>query len=122
MGNTTIPSKTERYTIIQRITFLFCHLIHFRDSKVNLIRRAFIERLYIGQVWSVALVACEILNFFNVILQAYITNMFLNDRFFELGVNILKYGYEASVDELEVVFPKVSANRFRFWYVLALWM
>lgn len=66
------------------------------------------DRLYIGQMWSIGLILCETLNFFNVILQVYITEKFLNGRFLELGVNILKYGYEASVDELEVVFPKVS--------------
>lgn len=66
------------------------------------------ERLYIGQSWSRGLVFCEILNFLNIILQIWITNEFLNGRFFELGVNITKYGYEASVDELEIVFPKVS--------------
>lgn len=66
------------------------------------------ERLYIGQSWSRGLILCEVLNFLNVILQVYITNKFLNDRFLGLGVNIVKYGYEASVDELEVVFPKVS--------------
>lgn len=69
------------------------------------------ERLYIGQSWSRGLILCECLNFLNVILQVYITNKFLNGRFLELGVNLMKYGYKASVDELEVVFPKVSANR-----------
>lgn len=66
------------------------------------------ERLYIGQSWSRGLIFCEILNLLNVILQVWITNEFLNRRFLELGVNILKHGYEASVDELEIVFPKVS--------------
>lgn len=69
------------------------------------------ERLYIGQSWSRGLVFCEILNFLNVPLQIWIINEFLNGRFLELGVNITKYGYEASVDELEIVFPKVSYLR-----------
>lgn len=66
------------------------------------------ERLYIGQSWSRGLIFCEILNFCNVILQTYIINRFLNYRFLELGIKIVKYGYDDSVDELEVVFPKVS--------------
>lgn len=65
------------------------------------------ERFYIGH-WSVGLIFCEILNFLNIILQIYVTNKFLNGRFLDLGISIWKYGYEASVDVLEIVFPKVS--------------
>lgn len=66
------------------------------------------ERLYIGRSWSAGFIFCEFLNLLNVLLQVYVTNEFLNGRFLELGLKIVENGFGSSVDELDVVFPKVS--------------
>lgn len=68
------------------------------------------ERLYIGRSWSQGLIFCELLNLFNVLLQAYLTNMFLGGRFVNLGVDMVLNGTESSVDILDIVFPKVSVR------------
>lgn len=89
----------------------FCSLEKFacsREDKIKIIRRAFIDRLYISGSWSLNLVLCESLNFVNVIFQIYITNKFLSGQFMSLGADVWNEGLESSVDPLDEVFPKVS--------------
>ncbi|XP_066245314.1 innexin inx7 [Euwallacea similis] len=83
-----------------------------KEKKIEIIRKAFIDRLYISGSWSLNLVFCESLNFFNVILQIYITNEFLSGQFLHLGSDVWKRGLESSVDPLDEVFPKVTKCTF----------
>ncbi|KAF7284330.1 hypothetical protein GWI33_022313 [Rhynchophorus ferrugineus] len=83
-----------------------------KKDKIKVIKNVFLKRLYISGQWSMGLIICEILNFFNVILQIYITNKFLNGQFMNLGVDVVKEGLESSVDPLDEVFPKVTKCTF----------
>lgn len=83
-----------------------------KEDKIKIIRRAFIDRLYISRSWSLNLVLCESLNFVNVILQIYITDKFLSGQFMSLGADVWKEGLESSVDPLDEVFPKVTKCTF----------
>lgn len=74
------------------------------------IRKAFIDRLVFNKSWSIWLVTCEILNVFNVILQFYIIDVFLDHQFVNLGGKVIEDGLESSVTVLDEVFPKVSVN------------
>lgn len=92
--NQTIPSKQEK------------------DEKINIIKKAFLQRVYISGHWSMNLILCEFLNFGNVLLQIYITNKFLNGDFLSLGADVIREGLESSVDPLDEVFPKVTKCTF----------
>jgi hypothetical protein len=72
------------------------------------IREAFIKRIYFNKSWSRWLVFCEILNVFNVVLQVYITDQFLDKQFFTLGVDLMNDGLAQTVTVLDEVFPKVG--------------
>lgn len=109
--NTTERSQV-RYLRRIRNSFVVCDRFLFdREQRIRTIRKAFMDRLYIGRSWSQGLIFCEILNLFNVVLQIYITNKFLGGQFLKLGVDIAEQGYVSSVDPLEVVFPKVLMYR-----------
>ncbi|CAH1379412.1 unnamed protein product [Tenebrio molitor] len=86
-----------------------------KDKKVEFmkkIREAFIKRIYFNKSWSRWLVFCEILNVFNVVLQVYITDQFLDKQFFTLGVDLMNDGLAQTVTVLDEVFPKVTKCTF----------
>ncbi|KAF5275882.1 hypothetical protein FQR65_LT04121 [Abscondita terminalis] len=83
-----------------------------RNDMIKEVRRAFMSRLYINRSWSISLVFCELINFFHVILQVHLTNKFLSGQFLSLGPEILRNGVDSSVDQLDVVFPKVTKCTF----------
>lgn len=66
------------------------------------------DRMYINGRWSIYLIGCEFLNVLHVLLQFYITNKFLNDKFYDLGPTMIREGLEDSVTVLDEVFPKVT--------------
>ncbi|XP_044262258.1 innexin inx7-like [Tribolium madens] len=75
------------------------------------IRKAFIDRIYFNKSWSRWLVFCEILNVANVILQVYISDVFLSHQFLTLGTDVIEDGDE-TVTTLDEVFPKVTKCTF----------
>lgn len=75
-------------------------------------------RIYINRSWSRSLVLCELLNFFNIILQVYLTDCFLAGQFLMLGAEVWVNGLESSVDTLDIVFPKVILVQRRYSYTL----
>ncbi|KAH1022620.1 innexin inx7 [Dendroctonus ponderosae] len=83
-----------------------------KEDKIRVVRKAFLDRLYISGSWSMHLILCECLNLLNVLLQIYITDRFLNGQFMSLGANVWRQGLESSVDPLDVVFPKVTKCTF----------
>lgn len=83
-----------------------------RNEKIKQIRRAFMSRLYINRSWSISLILCEVINFVHIILQVHLTNQFLCGQFLSLGPEIIRNGVDSSVDQLDVVFPKVTKCTF----------
>ena len=61
-------------------------------------------------------VACEVLNFINVLFQIYFMDMFLNGQFTQYGLEVLRTNemlpLEERVDPLAKVFPKLSKCTF----------
>ncbi|XP_019871476.1 innexin inx7 [Aethina tumida] len=83
-----------------------------RQKAIEQIRKAFMDRMYINGRWSIYLIGCEFLNVLHVLLQFYITNKFLNDKFYDLGPTMIREGLEDSVTVLDEVFPKVTKCNF----------
>ncbi|KAF5280645.1 hypothetical protein FQA39_LY05293 [Lamprigera yunnana] len=83
-----------------------------RNEKIKQIRTMFMSRLYINRSWSTGLVLCEFLNFIHVIIQVHMTNKFLAGQFLSLGPEIIRNGVDSSVDQLDIVFPKVTKCTF----------
>ncbi|RZC32479.1 innexin inx7 [Asbolus verrucosus] len=76
------------------------------------VRKAFIDRIVFNKSWSRWLVFCEILNVVNVVLQIYITDVFLSKQFFPLGTTVINEGLDDTVTVLDEVFPKVTKCTF----------
>lgn len=86
-----------------------CNISYFcREQKLREVRETFLKRIYINKYWSAKLIFCEVLNFFHIILQVYITNKFLSGNFYRLGSEVWQEGLDSSVDVLDEVFPKVT--------------
>ncbi|XP_037934983.1 innexin inx7-like [Teleopsis dalmanni] len=95
IGNLTIPSLGET------------------EARVKDIRRTMIDRMRLNQSWGAHLVMAEVLNLLNVILQIYLTNMFLGGAFYTLGFAVLRERWTDKMDVLDVVFPKVTKCHFQ---------
>ena len=85
----TVPSKNDR------------------EHKINQIRTAFMNRLHLNRPWAYYLGICELMNFFNVLVQMYITNKFLGGAFVDLGQNVARTDFRREMDVLDEIFPKV---------------
>lgn len=76
------------------------------EERINVLKKAFLERLHVYSNWARWLIACEVLNALNVVLQVYLTDKFLSGAFFELGQACNDPRY------LDIVFPKVAKCTF----------
>ncbi|CAH1111010.1 unnamed protein product [Psylliodes chrysocephalus] len=94
IGGNKIPSKSERV------------------EKVNLVRKMFIDGIYINKYWSLKLMICEVINLLHILLQFHITDKFLGYRFNDLGSSVWQEGLDSSVDVLDEVFPKITKCTF----------
>ncbi|KAK6641081.1 hypothetical protein RUM44_012780 [Polyplax serrata] len=71
------------------------------------------NRLYINRSWAVCLIFCELLNLLNLILQVYLTDVFLGYHFWDLGTKIYWDEKGDEFNPLDVVFPKVTKCSFQ---------
>lgn len=94
VGDHTIPAKETKATVLKDI------------------RRAFLQRLYVSRTWAVNLIMCEFLNCVHLIVQIYLTDVFLAGQFLNLGPEIVTNGLDSNVDVLDVVFPKITKCTF----------
>ncbi|RZC40066.1 Innexin domain containing protein [Asbolus verrucosus] len=90
IGNQAIPTKEKRHASIESL------------------KDAFLKRRILNKSWASWFVFFEILNFFHVILQVYLTNVLLNKQFYSLGNNLLREGAKV----LDEVFPKLTKCTF----------
>ena len=58
------------------------------------------------------MIFCESLNLFNVLMQIYLTHIFLGRQFLTLGLDFLRDDFMGSMDTLDIVFPKVTKCHF----------
>ncbi|KAK6636960.1 hypothetical protein RUM43_010624 [Polyplax serrata] len=71
------------------------------------------NRLYINRSWALCLIFCELLNLLNLILQVYLTDVFLGYHFWDLGTKIYWDEKGDEFNPLDVVFPKVTKCSFQ---------
>ncbi|XP_034947946.1 innexin inx7 [Chelonus insularis] len=93
-GGKTIPSRFDR------------------DEKIRQIRTAFLNRLHVNRPWAYYLSFCEVLNFMNVMVQIYLTDLFLGGAFLGLGITLTESEYGHKMSPLDIIFPKVTKCMF----------
>lgn len=76
------------------------------QEKINVVKKAFIERLHVYSSWAPILISCEFLNVVNLIVQVLLTDRFLAGGFYCLG------GANSNPKLLDEVFPKVTKCTF----------
>lgn len=76
------------------------------QEKIDIVKKAFLERLHIYSSWAPMLILCEIYNVINLMIQVWLTNVFLSGGLYCLG--------EAKNNPqlLDQVFPKVTKCTF----------
>lgn len=80
------------------------------DTKIKLIKGAFYSHVKANPHWGYYLTMCEVLNFAHVILQVYITDVFLGGKFLSLGIDFMNDDFKGEMDVLDIVFPKVCSS------------
>lgn len=93
-GNYVLPSED---TIKGRI-----HLMK------NQLKNDFYKHIKINKKFTSRMMLCEFLNLFNLILQIYLTDLFLAGQFYSLGMKFIEDDFVGSMDVLDTVFPKVT--------------
>ncbi|XP_017784537.1 PREDICTED: innexin inx7-like [Nicrophorus vespilloides] len=71
----------------------------------------FKDRLIVNKSWATWLITCEVLNLINVILQIWLTDVFLGGKFLSLGPKVIEVGMD-EVWILDQVFPKMTKCNF----------
>lgn len=71
------------------------------------IKTAFLKHIEVNRNWAYKMIFCEILNLLNVVLQIYLTHIFLGRQFLHLGIDFLRDDFEGMMDTLDIIFPKV---------------
>jgi len=87
-----------------------------KEDKRRAAVQYFIRTLGSHNSYVAKYVACEVLNFINVLFQIYFMDMFLNGQFTQYGLEVLRTNemlpLEERVDPLAKVFPKLSKCTF----------
>jgi hypothetical protein len=80
-----------------------------RKEKEKTLSKYFFQTLHLHNGWALKFVACEILNFVNVIGNIYFIDLFLGHQFSDFGSKALSYLRDPKVDEISPlvrVFPR----------------
>lgn len=77
-------------------------------GRIHVIKGNFHKHIKINKKFARRMMFCEFLNLANLILQVYVTNVFLAGQFFPLGFNFIEDDFVGKMDVLDVVFPKVT--------------
>lgn len=77
-------------------------------GRVHLIKDNFYKHIRINKKFATRLILCEVMNFINLIVQVYATNIFLGGQFYSLGFEFMKDDFSGPMDVLDTVFPKVT--------------
>ncbi|XP_063906300.1 innexin inx7-like isoform X2 [Zophobas morio] len=87
-----------------------------KGYSVHRLKATVLVHIRLNQSWAWWFIFFEVLNLANAAFQIYLTNLFLDKQFFDLGV---KFGNQGPTI-LEKIFPKVSQVHFlpvwSFWY------
>lgn len=70
------------------------------------------KHIEVNRNWANKMIACEILNLSNVVLQIFLTHIFLGRHFLRLGLDFIHDDFDGLMNTLDVVFPKVTKCHF----------
>jgi hypothetical protein len=73
---------------------------------------AFLRHITVNRHWATKMVICEVLNLLNLLLQIYVTHVFLGRQFLSLGIDFLHDDFTSGLATLDIVFPKVTKCHF----------
>lgn len=77
-------------------------------GRIHLIKDDFYKHIRINKKFARCLILCEVLNMLNLLLQIYLTNVFLSGQFYTLGLKFMEDDFTGNMDVLDTVFPKVT--------------
>lgn len=77
-------------------------------GRIHLMKDDFYKHIKINKKFTSRMILCEFLNLFNLILQIYLTDLFLAGQFYSLGIKFIEDDFVGSMDVLDTVFPKVT--------------
>ncbi|XP_031636050.1 innexin inx7 [Contarinia nasturtii] len=77
-------------------------------GRISLIKDDFYKHIRVNKRFARCLIFCELLNLINLIVQIYVTNVFLAGQFYSLGFNFMEDDFTGPMDVLDTVFPKVT--------------
>lgn len=77
-------------------------------GRIDQARNYFYKHIRINKKFARALIFCEFLNLFNLLVQIYLTNEFLAGQFFTLGIKFLEDDFSGRMDVLDTIFPKMT--------------
>ncbi|KAG5674119.1 hypothetical protein PVAND_004104 [Polypedilum vanderplanki] len=81
-------------------------------KKLSTIKMAFLRHITVNRFWATKMIICEVLNLVNLLLQIYITHIFLGRQFLTLGIDYLNEDFNGELSTLDIVFPKVTKCHF----------
>ncbi|CRK92218.1 CLUMA_CG005716, isoform A [Clunio marinus] len=82
------------------------------EKKLRVIKTAFMNHIRVNRNWAGKMVFCEFLNLVNLLLQIYLTHLFLGRQFLTLGIDFIRDDFQGMLDTLDIVFPKVTKCHF----------
>lgn len=77
-------------------------------GRISLIKNDFYKHIKVNKKFARCLIACELMNLVNIVVQIYVTNIFLAGQFYSLGFNFMEDDFTGPMDVLDTVFPKVT--------------
>lgn len=81
------------------------------QQRLDEFRHAFLQRLHVQRMWAAWFILCEILNAINLIVQIYLTNVFLSGGFYDLGPAAIRTS-DMDQSVLDEIFPKITKCTF----------
>lgn len=91
---------------------MLIHSAKHIQFQLKRIKTAFMSHITVNRNWAGKMVLCEWLNLANLLLQIYLTHLFLGRQFLMLGPDFLRDDFNGIMDTLDVIFPKVTKCHF----------
>lgn len=77
-------------------------------GRISLIKNDFYKHIRVNKKFARGLMFCEILNMANLLVQIYMTDVFLGGQFYTLGFKFMEDDFTGPMDALDTVFPKIT--------------
>lgn len=108
----TLDKKVFNRWLYKRFPNIFDSLLDGLKLQLKRIKTAFLKHIEVNRNWAFKMIFCEVLNLLNVLLQIFLTHIFLGQQFLHLGLDFLRDDFQGMMDTLDIVFPKVTKCHF----------